>query len=236
MATSPTAHMAAFVWSEIISSIGEEPEHLIVRKEAERVAGSGEFWWCVDAPLGIGVEIQAERRGTLPVLFSKSRSSRTHPSGQIRVWDTWRSLLHPHQYGRIPSHVIVTSSHHPGRRQTRYALICHSSVELTCAPVGFCDLAQCKSLKGRDRVVTLKGARLLIKEKPLLSVRGPASQSVYSIAFEATLAGHSLVVLEKFRVLTESELSGLMEYKAGDDWRTLTKMLRGVGASVGAAR
>ena len=59
---------------------------------------------------------------------------------------------------------------------------------------------------------------------------------MYSIAFEATLAGHSLVVLEKFRVLTESELSGLMEYKAGDDWRTLTKMLRGVGANVGAAR
>jgi hypothetical protein len=75
--------MAAFVWSEISSSIGEEPEHLIIRKEAERVAGSGEFWWCVDAPLGIGVEIQAERRGTLPVLFSTSRSSRTHPSGQL---------------------------------------------------------------------------------------------------------------------------------------------------------
>ena len=76
----------------------------------------------------------------------------------------------------------------------------------------------------------------MIKEKPLLSVRGPASQSMYSIAFEATLAGHSLVLLEKFRVLTERELSGLMEYKAGDDWRILTKMLRGAGANVGAAR
>ena len=49
---------------------------------------------------------------------------------------------------------------------------------------------------------------------------------MYSIAFEAALVEHSFVALEKFRIVTESELSSLMNYKAGDDWRILAEMLR----------
>jgi hypothetical protein len=65
--------MLSFVWTEILFEAGESPEHIILRKEAERIAGSGEFWWGVDAPLGITVEVRAERSGgTMPVLFSKS--------------------------------------------------------------------------------------------------------------------------------------------------------------------
>jgi hypothetical protein len=47
MATTPKALQvpptASFVWSEIGPDAGEALEHIIVRKEAERVAGAGEF-------------------------------------------------------------------------------------------------------------------------------------------------------------------------------------------------
>jgi hypothetical protein len=219
--------MVSFVWSKIGFDAGETPEHIVVRKEAERLAGSGEFWWGLDAPLGITVEVHAEQNGgSLPALFSKSRSSEMGRRKQVRIWDTWRSLFHPQQYGRIPDHVVVTSGHDPGRRQTRYALTCQSDDNLTLGAIGFCNLAECYSLKTALRGNDLRGAQVLRKDEPLISRYGPASKSVYSIAFKATVVGHSFVLLENFRVLTEAKLHSLLQFKAGDDWLSLAKMLR----------
>ena len=225
MATAPA--MAPFVWGEVSFDAGESPEHIVVRKEAERIAGSGEFWWGVDAPFGITVEVKAEQNGgTLPVLFSRSRKTDKQQSGQVRVWDTWRSLLHPQQHGRIPGHIIVTSGHDPGKRQTRYALTCHSDGKLALGAIGFCDLAQSRSVKDGGRVDGLRGAHVLIKDKPLISRLGHSSESVHSIAFKATLVGHSFVLLENFRVLTLAELNRVLQFKTGDDWLSLAKKLR----------
>ena len=139
---------------------------------------------------------------------------------------TWRSLLHPQQHGRIPGHIIVTSGHNPGKRQTRYALTCHSDIKLALGAIGFCDLAQCRSVKGGGRVDDLRGAHVLIKHQPLLSRQGPASKSVHSIALKATLVGHSFVLLENSRVLALAELNSLLQFKTGDDWLSLVKKLR----------
>jgi hypothetical protein len=219
--------MAPFVWGEVSFDAGESPEHIVVRKEAERITGSGEFWWGIDAPLGISVEVKAEQNGgTLPVLFSRSRNANKQKSSQVRVWETWRSLLHPQQHGRIPGHIIVTSGHNPGKRQTRYALTCHSDIKLALGAIGFCDLAQCRSVKGGGRVDDLRGAHVLIKHQPLLSRQGPASKSVHSTALKATLVGHSFVLLENFRVLALAELNSLLQFKTGDDWLSLVKKIR----------
>jgi hypothetical protein len=130
--------MVSFVCSEITFEAGESPEHIILRKDAERVTGSGEFWWGVDAPLGITVDVFAEQNGgTLPGLFSKSRIAEERPRSQIRIWDAWRSLLHPQKHGRIPDHIVITTGHDPGKRQARYALICRSDAKLTSGAIGF---------------------------------------------------------------------------------------------------
>ncbi len=219
--------MVSFVWSEIGFDAGETPEHVIVRKEAERIAGAGEFWWVVGSPLGITVEAKAEQNGgTLPVLFSKSRSTEQRESRQVRIWDTWRSLLHPQKHGRIPDHVIVTSGHDLGKKLARYALICRSDAKLSLRAVGFCDLAQCRSLKSAGRVKSLRGTHVLRKGEPLISRQGTNSESVYSVVLRATLVGHSYVLLENSRVLTQDELSSLQQFKAGHDWSSLVKKLR----------
>jgi len=226
MATA-TPRNVSFVWSEISFEAGENPEHTILRKEAERITGSGEFWWGVDAPLGITVEVWAERNGgTMPVLFSKSRTTEERHSSQVRIWDTWRSLLHPQIHGRIPDHVVLTSGHDPGSRQARYAFICRSETMIINGTIGFCDLAQCLSLKGAQRVPHLRKAHVLRKDEPLLSSKGSSSQSVYSIAFKATLVGHCFVLLENFRLLDQSELNDLRNFPAGDNWSKLAKKLR----------
>jgi hypothetical protein len=92
--------------------------------------------------------------------------------------------------------------------------------------IGFCDLAQCLSLKGAQRVPHLRKAHVLRKDEPLLSSKGSSSQSVYSIAFKATLVGHCFVLLENFRLLDQSELNDLRNFPAGDNWSKLAKKLR----------
>jgi len=231
MATAPRPHqapsLAPFVWCEIGPGASEPLKHIIVRKEAERIAGAGEFWWGLGASLGISVEVMAERNGgTLPVLFSNSKNTKPQQSSQIRVWNAWRSVLHPDQQGRIPSHVIVLSGHDQKKRQTRYALICHSPVKLVLRNVGFCDLAQCRRVRGRDQVADLRGAQLFTKQEPLISPRGSFSQSVHSIAFEATLFRRCYVQLENSRVLTDAELDSLLQFQEGNDWLSLVKKLR----------
>ena len=232
MATAHRAHQvpptASFVWSEIGLDAGETPEHIIVRKEAERVAGAGEFWWGLGASLGVSVEVMAQRNGgTLPALFSKSKGIETQQNSEVRIWNAWRSVLHPDQQGRIPGHIIVTSGHDPKKRQTRFALICRSAVELALGTVGFCELDQCRTVRGgRQRVDALRGAQLLTKREPLISPHGSPSQSVYRIAFKATLVGHCYVQLENSRALTQAELNNLLQFQPGDDWLSLVKKLR----------
>src|SRR6185437_7651837 len=78
--------MVSFVWTEIGFDAGETPEHLVARKEAERSAGSGEFWWGLDASLGITVEVKAEQNGgSLPALFSKSRNFKEQQLREVRI-------------------------------------------------------------------------------------------------------------------------------------------------------
>ena len=232
MATAHRAHQvpptAPFVWSEIGPDAGETPEHIIIRKEAERVAGAGEFWWGLGASLGVSVEVMAQRNGgTLPALFSKSKGIETQQNSEVRIWNAWRSVLHPDQQGRIPGHIIVTSGHDPKKRQTRFALICRSAVELALGTVGFCELDQCRTVRGgRQRVDALRGAQLLTKREPLISPHGSPSQSVYRIAFKATLVGHCYVQLENSRALTQAELNNLLQFQPGDDWLSLVKKLR----------
>jgi hypothetical protein len=152
--TAVTTHRAVpsfapFVCSIIGGDAGEPLDHIIVRKEAERDAGIGEFWWGLSAPLGSDVEAQAQQNGgTLPALFSKS-DALPKGSSQVRIWEEWESVLDPSRDGRIPGHIIVTSGHKPKREKKRepahYALVCQSNVKLALGRLGYCDLTQART-------------------------------------------------------------------------------------------
>ena len=177
--------------------------------------------------LGLPLKCTQNRTEAFCLPFSRNPEARLCDSAnKCASGIRWRSLLHPQRHGRIPDHVVVTSGHDAGRRQTRYALTCHSAIKLSFGAIGFCNLAECHSLKNGGRVNALRGAQALRKGEPLISPRGPASESVYSIAFKATVVGHGYVLLENFRVLTQADLQSLLQFNAGDDWLSLAKMLR----------
>src|SRR5690348_1574758 len=132
VARQTSTAMTPFVCSVIGQDANEPLQHIIIRKDAERVAGSGEFWWGLSAPLGSDVEAQAQRNGgTLPALFSKSNAA-PNAGGQVGIWQEWQSVFDPSQSGRIPSHIVITSDYNPNPKKKRahYALVCHSNVKL----------------------------------------------------------------------------------------------------------
>ncbi len=222
--------MTWFICSVVGGDAGEDLNHIVIRKEAERSAGTGEFWWGLGAALGRDVEARAQATGgSLPALFSASSNSSVQAPNQVRVWDGWSSRLDPRQRGRIPGHVVVTSGYDPKKLKKKerphYALVCHSDHKLILSHNGFCNLSQCTTAKNRV-VEYLQGAALLFKPPPLTLPSGTRSRSCRSIAFEAGLFGHCYVKLEDPRVLTQSEWNSLRQYKVGDDWRALAKSLR----------
>src|SRR5262245_28060526 len=85
--------MDAFVWTKIGIESGEILEQIVSRKNAERLAGGGQFWWGIGSSLGLAVRsVAREQGGSLPVLFSMMRSRPkavdTKPNF-IWIWTSW---------------------------------------------------------------------------------------------------------------------------------------------------
>ena len=216
-----------FVWSVVGEDAGETLSHIVTRKEAERRAGRGEFWWGLGTPLGEGVKLAAiVNGGTLPALFSALKpkgKSNEDANAKIQVWNSWCSIRKGGQHGTIPDHVLVTSGYtapQPGKAEkAHYGLVCHSDARLVLGNHGTFNPAQCRTAKNNLAPGSSQRAALLTGQHT-------HSQGPYTIAFEATLVGPWYVRLDDGRVLTPAGINGICQYKDGDDWLGLVKSLR----------
>lgn len=126
---------------------GQSLATIIQRKEAERSAGNGLFWWGIGQSLGLAVCNAAKLAGdTLPVLWSemlsKPQAIDAFPSG-IRRW-----MAYEDSAGRInglPAHVTVTSR--VSKRNHHYALVCWSDTPISLGDLGAFNPAACRTVK-----------------------------------------------------------------------------------------
>jgi hypothetical protein len=131
--------MATFVFTKPGVEAGESLADIIVRKEAERIAGQNTFWWGVGTSLGESLQRAAQDAGgTLPIIFlshKKPTSPKPHDANPQRVvkWTEWQDrsgLTH-----NVPTFVKVTSRWDQAKR-THYALVCHSERPIEFDPDG----------------------------------------------------------------------------------------------------
>jgi hypothetical protein len=219
--TSTEFVMTPFVWSLIGADAGEPLSHIIIRKEEERKAGAGEFWWGLGTPLGAAVESAAIlNSGTLPTLFSALEEREGDSNQGIRVWSGWRSIKGG-AHGSIPNHVLVTSGYDADKPdKPHYALVCHSDIQIALGDHGFFDPTSCRTLKNGKAPGPSQRAALLTRQ-------GAHPQGRYTVAFQAGLVGPWYVKLTRDRVLTGAELMRLRQYQDGDNWLHLVNSLRG---------
>jgi hypothetical protein len=135
---SPQTLPRAFCWTKFGPEAGEPIDQILARKEQERTATGGVFYW------GIGNSIRPALTALLAdnpepeVLFSPIRSA---PRRQdLAPPDTVRWLAGEGLFGDpvdLPPSVCVTSGWTPGpRRAARYALVCSSEQPLVLSNLG----------------------------------------------------------------------------------------------------
>jgi hypothetical protein len=123
--------MSKFVWTKMGTESGEELTDIMRRKEEERVAGRGEFWWGIGSSLGPRIdECALELGGIVPIIFSKMLSR----AKQIDVAPTavWRWTMWEDRNGglhTIPSYAKIISRG-DASKEKHYVLVCYSETSI----------------------------------------------------------------------------------------------------------
>jgi len=205
--------MGLFVWSKMQNEGGQTLASILARKEAERRAGNGVFWWGIGNSLGTAVRDKAKQAGgVLPVLFSQMRTPAkrvdAHPS-VVFLWTEWEDISGVRH--KIPAHVLEWSRGADGKK-THYALVCRSDEPITLSNHGPFDPSRCLTHLGK-RPATRQVTALLADESPESHAPGE-----YHWGFRATLIEPWVAKLVNPRPITPSERKAFESWKPCDDW------------------
>jgi hypothetical protein len=119
-----------FCWTRFGTEAGEVINHIFERKEQERTANGGVFFWGIGNAIGPSIRELLRRTAIPEVLFSPMRSkprlADVKPLAVVR-WTAAETLEgEPFQ---LPEQSLVTSRYDPGK--SGYALVCFSSRPLS---------------------------------------------------------------------------------------------------------
>jgi hypothetical protein len=172
---------------------GQSLSAIINRKDAERIMGSGVFYWGIGTALGQKFWKFIDTESNPKVLFSpmKSKPKITDVSPE-KVY-SWNTCID--RYGHksvIPAHVLVTSRSLPQgvSRGKHYALVCRKSVALdanTCPMVDWSELRNYAS----DSKVGYSQVTAVVEKGP----RTTQKQMLYEVTFSAELVAPYYVTL-----------------------------------------
>jgi hypothetical protein len=140
MPTCPTNELTEVVcWSRMQAESGQELAAIVARKELERRANGGTFFWGVGNPPSQLTSGFAETHADIDVVFSvmKSRPKLVDVS-PTEVW-IWSAYQRPDGTRvELPQGSIVTSRGHvsSGQKRAHYALMCWADHELQISNLG----------------------------------------------------------------------------------------------------
>jgi hypothetical protein len=209
--------MTLFIWTRMQGQAGQSLEDTILRKEYERQAGCGTFWWGIGNNLLGLPEMARGTGGYLPIIFSKMLSkpaARDLNPEDVLLWTAYNDNQRCHA---IPTHVVCLSRNTP--RPKRYALVCRSTDAIEVGDHGPFDPSQCITLRERKPAAQQVTALL----------NGPIEMmqhGVYRRGFRATLVEPWLVTLAQPRSLTNAERTALLDRSLVEDWPEFTAKLR----------
>jgi hypothetical protein len=134
---APQLHLPdAFCWTRFGTEAGEAITEILQRKEAERLANDGTFFWGIGNSVAPGIAELVRKRRQPELLFSpikgRPRATDVEPQAVVR----WRSAETVHgDVFRVPDAVRITSRMAAGKRW-HYALIGSSEQPLELANHG----------------------------------------------------------------------------------------------------
>ena len=209
---------------------GQEIRRIISRKEAERRAGDGLFFWGVGNAPSRAIGTLSQESSDVDVVFSlmKSRPQARDlsPSGVV-VWHTYfdnKGIERP-----IPDHVLVLSRELSNTRykSVHYALVCSSDQELRLADLGSFDPKAYRNIGDNGGQIGSSQVTALI-----VRTQDESLVSTYRINFRAKLVGCYWVRLGRPHSLKGTDLNTLAEISSSatemtvDEWTLAVAELR----------
>jgi hypothetical protein len=220
-----------FCWTKMHAESGQTLEAIVTRKEAERCAGAGIFFWGVGNSLGKRLDVFLQRTREPKVAFSVMRS-RPKPEDaapdEVLVWTACMDstgTIRP-----LPRHVLLLSrkSTAAGEKRRHYALVCRSNEPLTLGPRGSLHLGQFQNLGSRTPKVGASQVTTILERHGK-----PGDGLTYNIDLLADLVDPHFVRLAKPRILTAAQRDQITRASTGrasiNDWLRLVSEVRAAG-------
>lgn len=194
-------------WTRMHAESGQDIQSIIARKDVERRAGGGLFFWGVGNPPSRAIRGLASKADTIDVVFSimktKPKRRDSAPSG-ILAWRTYFDVNGVET--PIPPHVLVTSrmENSTGMKKVHYALMCQSHDELCLSNKRPFDPSAYRNVGDAGRPISPSQVTALAVR---ICAESPVSD--YRINLRARLTGSYWVKLGRPCVISENGFAAL---------------------------
>lgn len=186
-----------FCWTKIGTEGGQSIDEIVWRKELERGAGNGTFFWGIGNSLGNAPVLarQAIKSSRLEVLFTlmKSRAKTVDQDPPSTVlWLTYIDDTGHHR--RVPDHVLLTSrgvSPSGESKHRHYALVCTTRKPIRIEGQEVINAARTRNLGSANPVGSSQVTAVVTYDKKMKS----GSENLYRVAFRADLTHQDFVRL-----------------------------------------
>jgi hypothetical protein len=153
-------------WTRMQAESGQELTSIIERKELERRAGNGLFFWGVGNAPARTTAALARTRQEIDVVFSVMRSrpkSEDAAPGSIVLWRRYVDAFGVEQ--PFPPHALVTSrgDTRRGRKQVHFVLVCRSVEPLALGNHGPFDHRAYRNASGNGRPIGASQVTALVR-------------------------------------------------------------------------
>lgn len=144
----------AFCWTRFGTEAGQPIEHILERKETERLQNDGLFFWGIGNSIGLGIDALLRRTSEPEVLFSAikgpPRAVDVRP-GRVVAW-TMAVDLAGNQIGLPPSVRVLSRSTEPVPKRQHYALVCSADTPLERSDLGRVQMSALRNLRSGSPV------------------------------------------------------------------------------------
>ena len=211
------------VWSKMEAEFGEGLHSIILRKEIERLAGGGMFFWGIGNPIRMPPGMDGSEQ--VPVLFSRMISPPKdidlNPSAVV----VWRAYFDPS--GRkieLPPHTLVVSRAFTSKRLKRnhYALVCRLYEALSLRPRRPFDPSAYRNAGGKGGQIGYSQVTALVRR-----VKQESLDAKYSVDMQAVSIFPFIVRLADGGLILPSDLPLARECPGStEEWLRVVAMIR----------
>lgn len=212
-------------WSRMQAEAGQQLEAIIERKERERQAGNGVFFWGVGNAPSVLINALARMERAIPVVFSKMKGRPKTVDLEPGRTVVWRQYIDVHGNERpLPAHALVTSRGDSGLgpKTRHFALICFSVSPLALSAGTAFDPNTYRNAGGTGAPVGASQVTALLRR-----TAATMGDTPYEINLHASLVGSCWVRLTDPVELSTAELREIaVATSSGNDWIDLVTRLR----------